>query len=108
MKYSYQAEKFSVARRALMLPHTRGVSESVAAAFIECSYGLDNLSEDGLDDDANHWLRKLRDFMDTSKVSDPTGRGTFSVKADNFSDDDLIEISRLIGDLATWFDNADR
>ncbi|MCA1322881.1 hypothetical protein [Herbaspirillum sp. alder98] len=108
MKYSYQAEKFFVARSALMLPHTRGEAESVAEAFHECSLGMHRFSEDGLDENARTWLAKLSEFMDTSSVNDTSGRGAWVVKAEKFSTDDLIQISTLIDELATWFDHAER
>jgi len=33
MKYSYQTEKLSVARSALMLPHYKGEAHAIASAF---------------------------------------------------------------------------
>lgn len=44
MKFGYSAEKFSDARRSLMLPHPQGEAQSIADAFFECDSGLVNLT----------------------------------------------------------------
>ncbi len=104
MKFSYQAEKFSVARSALMLPHPRGEHESIANAFHECSLGLHQFDRSRLSDDANQWVGKLDALMETKGLSDPNGEGLWAVKAKTFTDDEKIELSRLVDELAHWFD----
>lgn len=59
MRYSYQAEKFSAARHALMLPHSRGESESIAEAFHNISLGLHQLDTDKFDPSAQNGLGHL-------------------------------------------------
>ncbi|WP_433691782.1 hypothetical protein [Herbaspirillum seropedicae] len=108
MKYSYQSEKFAAARSALMLPHTKGEATSVAEAFFQCSLGLEHIADEGLDDDARAWLQQLSAFMDTSSIQDLRNRGAYLVKAEQFTIDELLQISILIDELATWFDHSDR
>jgi hypothetical protein len=100
---SYQAEKFATARRALMLPHTRGEHEAIANAFHECSLGLHNIDSAQFDDNARAWIQALERFMDTSGYSDSSGQGLWSIKAQGFTVDDKLEISRIIDELADWF-----
>ena len=104
MQFSYQSEKLSAARACLMLPHTHGEAESIAAAFRNCSLAFHNMDESGLDDSAREWVRKIKQFMDTSGVQDPSGKGTWAVKASTFTTDQQLELSRLIDELAHWFD----
>lgn len=104
MRFSYQSEKFAAARRALMLPHLHGEQESIAEAFGECSHGLHRLDRGELDDSAKTLVRKLEVYMDTSNVSDGDGEGRWSVKARSFTVDEMIEISRTVDELASWFD----
>ena len=107
MNFSYQAEKFACARRALMLPHTNGIAASIEYAFMECSHGMHNLSKDSLDDSARNWINVIERFMDTSEIQDPTGRGAWLIKAEQLSVDDQMELSRLIDELAFWFERFD-
>ena len=107
MRYSYQAEKFSSARRALMLPHTRGEHQSVVDALHQCHLGLYKIERTDLDDNARSWIEALETFMDTSGLSDPSGEGLWVVKARSLSTDEKLEISRLVDELAHWFDSQD-
>lgn len=104
MKFSYQAQKLSEARRVLMLPHTRGEAESIAMAFHACSLGFHNFNPDSLDDDARRWFTKITEMMDTSAVDDPEKRGAWVVKAARFTNDEKLELSRVVDELAHWFD----
>ncbi len=103
MKFSYQSEKFSSARSALMLPHPNGEAASIAAAFHQCSLGLHQLYEKDLDDNARSWTEKLRELMDTSGLVDPDGRGLWAVKAASLTVDQKFELSRVVDELAHWF-----
>lgn len=105
MKYSYPAEKFNRARSCLMLPHSRGEAASIAEAFHECRLGLHDLDTSGIDDTADSWIRNLDDFMDTSSISDASDVGHWQLKAELFSTDQKIELSRVIDELAHWFDD---
>ncbi len=104
MRFAYQSEKLSQARRALMLPHSRGEAESIAEAFHTCFLGFRDLKSDTLDDDARRWFDKITEMMDTTGVQDSTGRGTWAVKAEGFSTDQKIELSRAVDELSHWFD----
>ena len=104
MKYAYQDEKFSTARSSLMLPHTGGEAQSIMHAFHECSLGLRHADRDGLDSHALDWVRKLEELMNTDGLEDSSGRGLFIIKAEQLSKDEKAEVSRLVNDLANWFD----
>jgi len=108
MKFSYPAEKFSVARSNLMLPHSNGEASSIAHAFHECSLGLHELDRDELEEVAADWVRKLEELMDTTGIADPDERGTFAVRAEQLSVDQKIELSRIIDELAHWFERENR
>lgn len=101
---SYQSEKFNQARRALMLPHSRGESESIANAFHEISLALHHFDHTNLEPNfpIDH-LRKLKKYMETKEVQDPNGRGAWAINADEYSTDDKIEISNAVDELAWWF-----
>jgi hypothetical protein len=104
MDFMYQSQKLSEARHALMLPHPRGEAESIAGAFALCSLGFHVMKTDGLDDNARRWVSKIQEMMDTSGIDDSEGRGKFLVKAERFSTDEKIELSRTVNELAHWFD----
>ena len=107
MRFSYQSEKFSAARHALMLPHSRGEHESIANAFHECKLGLHNFDRTQLDDNARSWVEKLDALMDTTGFTDPHREGLWAVKAKTLSNDDKINLSSLVDELAHWFDYSD-
>lgn len=86
-----------------MLPHTRGEHEAIANAFHECSLGLHKIDRDQFDDNARPWIQALERFMDTSGYSEASGQGLWSIKAQGFTVDDKLEISRIIDELADWF-----
>lgn len=104
MRYSYQAEKLSGARRALMLPHDRGEANSIVDAFHECYLAFNQFNESNLSETARNYIRKLKELMDTTDIVDESGEGTWLVKARAFSTDEKREISHLINDLAYLFD----
>jgi len=104
MEYGYQAEKMSVARRALMLPHTGGIEVSISYAFMECANAFHRMDESGLDDSAREWVTTIKNIMDTSGLEDSAGQGTFLVKARLLTQDQQLELSRAVDELAHWFD----
>ena len=104
MKYSYQAEKFAGARRALMLPHPTGEAASIESAFSQCRLGVHQLDRSQLDDDARDWLAKLDRFMDTSGLADPYSKGLSQIKAETLTESEKFELSRIIDELAHWFE----
>lgn len=104
MKFRYPAEKLSAARRMLMPPHPRGLAASFAAAFHECSLGLRDITPSDLDDSARSWLTTITDTMNTEALSDPTGRGTWTVKAERLTDHEQSQFSSALNELADWFE----
>jgi hypothetical protein len=103
LPFSYQAEKFAIARRRLMLPHPNGEPASIVSAFHECSQGLHGLDQEKLDDKARRLLAQLTVLMDTSDVVDPHERGPWTVKATTLTAEQKFEMSRVIDELAGWF-----
>ncbi|MBK1888460.1 hypothetical protein Undi14_00335 [Undibacterium sp. 14-3-2] len=106
MKFSYQAEKLSVARRNLMLPHPTGEAASIAAAFHECHNAFHNIDREGLDDNSRQWVEKIEGLMGTNGLQDPNGVGTWHIKAEQLSVDEKRELSSAVNELAHWFDRA--
>lgn len=94
--YGYAAEKFSAARRGLMLPHPAGVAESINLALHECRLGLRQFDPSNLDETAADWVRRLEELMNTNGIDDPGGRGTMVIKAEGFSEAEMFEVSRLV------------
>jgi len=103
MKYVYQAETFSTARRTLMLPHPRGEQDSIARAFHECRLGLHDLDREGLDENARGRVKRLEELMATAGLSDPNRVGAGVVKPSELSLEEKFELSRIIDELAYWF-----
>lgn len=103
MRYGYQSEKLSAARRSLMLPHPQGVETAIASAFHACDLAFHGFDESGLDDNARSWIAKIKGFMDTTNISDTSGAGTWAVKARSLTIDDQFELSRVVDELAHWF-----
>ena len=87
-----------------MLPHPRGEAASISSAFHECSLGLHELDRQDVDDNAAQWLRQLDDLMNTDGLEDPHEKGTWLVKAEQLSEDQKFDLSRIIDELAHWFD----
>jgi hypothetical protein len=104
MSFQYQAEKFSTARKLLMIPHPNGEIKSIVDVFHECSLGLHHLDEEHLDDTAKDWLGKLKELMNTDDLSDPDGSGLWAIKAEMFTEDQKFELSEVVDGLAYWFD----
>lgn len=91
-----------------MLPHTKGEHQSIVDAFHECRLGLHRIDSARLDDNARSLVRALEEFMDTSGLPDQRDEEYWSMKARNFSTSDKFEISRLVDELAHWFDDRDQ
>ena len=100
--YLYLAEKLSDARRALMLPHPKGETESIVNAFSECSKVLRIQPMPDLDDSASGWAETILGLMDTSKSDESAGDGTWDLKASSLSVEDRFELSNAVDALANW------
>ena len=91
-----------------MLPHTSGEANSIMHAFHECTLGLAGIDKSELDDYARDCIRALDDFMDPREFSDADEaetKGSWVLKAETFTVDQKLELSRLIDSLAAWFKN---
>jgi hypothetical protein len=86
-----------------MLPHPRGEAASIASAFHECFLGLGDLIRDDLDPDARTWIATLEALMGTTGIQDPSGRGTWQIKAETLTEDERFTLSRTVDELAWWF-----
>jgi hypothetical protein len=105
MSFRYASQKFDQARSNLMLPHSQGEAQAIAHAFRECSAGLEDIDRSKLDDNAAAMVRKLEDLMSTDGLRDPTREGLHVVKARLLNQDDKIQLSGLVDNLAHWFDH---
>jgi hypothetical protein len=103
MKFGYQSEKFSAARSALMLPHPRGESESIAMAFHACYLGLRDLDRDCLGENARDWVLQIEALMDTTGLSSSDSSGLWAVKANLLTEEQKSEFSRAVDELADYF-----
>jgi hypothetical protein len=101
--FGYQSEKFSLARRAIMIPFPRGEAQGIADAFLACHLGLMDLKRELLDDNAREWVETVERAMDTSGIEDPQHLGTFFVKASRMSVDEQREFANAIDELAHYF-----
>ena len=102
---SYQSEKFTQARRNLMLPHPKGEAAAIAHAFLEVDLALHSFDESSLDQYARTRVTRLRQLMDTSSMPHGSETGAWQAKAKGFSVDERSEVSSLIDELASWFRN---
>jgi len=100
--YLNLAEKLREARRALMLPHPQGETESIVNAFSECSKVLRILPVPNLDDSASGWAETILGTMDNSQFDESTGDGTWDLKASSLSVEDKYELSNAVDELANW------
>lgn len=98
---SYLSEKLASARSALMLPHVKGEINSITAAMIEASLGLDGINRSTLEPSLQDYVRQLDDLMDTTGLSDPNGEGLYAVKARSFTVDQQAQFSHVIDQIAS-------
>jgi hypothetical protein len=103
MEFQRQAEKFSVARRCLMLPHRDGVADAIADAFEACAAGLRNLRRGTLDAHAESWLARVEALMDISGIEGADPRARWLARAGQLDADQQADLSRLVDELAHWF-----
>lgn len=103
MNYSYQSQKLSEARRALMLPCGLGEARAITIAFHACSCAFNNLDENQLEEKARDWICNIKNFMSTIGIVDDLGEDTLFIKAQSLSKDEQRELSDSIDELAHWF-----
>lgn len=106
LRYSYQVEKFSLARSCLMPSKSPG-ADAIAAAFFACTHAFEDMEEkdfeNGLDDRARSLVATIKRFMDTSGIVDPRGKGTWTVKARSLTVDEQRELFGAVNELSAWF-----
>ena len=104
-KFSRQAEKFSAARRMLMVPHSKDEDEVFAHVFHECSLGLYRFDVGLVEyDEARRWIQTVQQTMDTTGLSDPGGEeGLYKVKAARLTYEQKCEFSSAVDELADYF-----
>lgn len=103
MSYSFPAEKFSVARDALMQPHPDGQHVALETALIECRVGLHRMNRSKLDSTTRSQIFKLEGFMDSTGFSDADGDSAWTMRLKGLSDAEKSEIFHLVDDLANFF-----
>lgn len=103
MRYSFPAEKFFLARRALMLPHPNGEHASIETALFECRLGLHRMNRAKLDETTRSQIYMLECFMDSTGFSDTDGDSAWTIRLKGLSDEDKSEIARLVDELARFF-----
>lgn len=101
--YVDAAELFSIARRALMLPHSRGLAASIAECFRNCDLGLENVDGEKLPGYGSDLVHTLRQLMDTKGLSDPDAIGLYAVRAMQLFHEEQITLSRTVDELALLF-----
>lgn len=99
MDYGYMAQKLASARSCLMLPHPKGITESVTIAMFECMIALDGV-KDERPEELEPYLSRLVRLMDTSDLVDADGIGLLRVKAETFTEDELHQFSSTVDELA--------
>jgi hypothetical protein len=87
-RYKYPEEKFSQARRHLMLPPRGKEVMVISEACNECELGLHNLSLDDLDSMARDYIFKLKELIERKQ---------------NLSDADKHHLCESINYLAYYF-----
>lgn len=87
-RYKYPEEKFSQARRHLMLPPRGKEAMVISEACAECGLGLHGLSLDDIESTATDHISKLMELMD---------------RKDKLSEADKHELCESINYLAYYF-----
>jgi len=89
-----------------MLPHRDGETAALASALQACAMGLRNLRAGQLDETAARWLVQLRELMGVPDEAKPvaTERAAWLPRAAQMDVDQRADVSRLVDELAHWFD----
>jgi len=99
--FGYQAEKFSSAVRALMLPHAKGEAEAIVTAFHECNLAFNDIDRDDLDEGAKEWVQKIEEYMNSDGEDDLQGK--WLIKAAKMTEEEKAELSECVYELNAWF-----
>jgi hypothetical protein len=68
--FCYPMEKFTMARRLLMLPHPLGEAAAIESAVHECQLGLQQLPEEVVDEDTRERIRRLKAVIDAARIEE--------------------------------------
>jgi hypothetical protein len=103
-RFSYQTEKLSQARSALMAPHPWGEEKSFAEAFDYCTRAFKDFDVTQVkDENARCWIETIKRLKDTTNVQDPSGEGTWVDRARAMTEEEKREFSDAVDELASWF-----
>ena len=110
MEFVQQSQRFSAARRSLMLPHGDGEAAAIASAMNACALGLRNLRRGLLDEHASRWLLELEALLGTSAelASANPDRARWLTRAAELDSTAQADFSRLVDELAHWFERKSR
>lgn len=97
MNYGYPMQKFSEARRCLMLPHPEGEIRAMVLAMYHSRIGLEHVPEGVLEEPAAKWALELGALIKREKGRDPCEI------AEELSFDERLTLSGLIDQLADYF-----
>ena len=96
--FSYQSEKLSQARSALMAPHPGGEEKSFAEAFLYCTHAFMDFDVTRVkDENASRWIETI------NRLKDTTNEGTWDNRACAMSLEEKREFSEAVDELAHWF-----
>ena len=103
-RFSYQTEKLSQARSALMAPHPWGEDMSFAEAFDYCTRAFKDFDVTRVKDkNAYGWIETIKRLKDTTNVQDPTSDGKWIQRARAMDLEEKREFSNAVDELASWF-----
>lgn len=102
--FSYQSEKLSQARSALMAPHPWGEEISFAEAFDYCTRAFEDFDVTRVKDkNASRWIETIKRLKDTTNVQDPASDGKGIQRARAMDLEEKREFSEAVDELAHWF-----
>jgi hypothetical protein len=68
--FCYAMEKFTMARRSLMLPHPLGEAAAIGSAVHEYHLGLHHLPEEELDESTRERIQRLKELIDITRMEE--------------------------------------
>jgi hypothetical protein len=103
MSTDYLGQKFSEARRALMIPHYGDEARALAGAINSCATALHNEQIKLVkDDEMLRHLDTIRRHLPAADLSDSAHVGTSLIKAQMMTQAEKAEFSRAVDILADW------
>jgi hypothetical protein len=103
MSTDYLGQKFSEARRALMIPHYGDAARALAGAINSCATALHNEQIKLVkDEEMLRHLDTIRRHLPAADLPDPTHVGISLIKAQMMTEAEKAEFSRAVDILADW------